>query len=134
MSTVQQLSNAWNALRSAAVGRGMSLPDGMSSELSDEVARSWEEWRAWLAEQGPLAEAQREITLLGEGREWADRYDALAEQVTAATGKSLPSSPSSPIEQVTSQIGVKLAPWALAVFAGAGVVLAAKLFGGVRTR
>ncbi len=134
MTTVQQLSNAWNELRSAALGRGMSRPAGVSSELADEVGRSWEEWRAWLTAQGALAEAQREITLIGEGREWADRYEALAAQVTRATGKRLPSAPSSPIEQTAQQIATKLTPWAMLLFAGAGVVIAAKLLSGVRTR
>lgn len=133
-TTVQQLSNAWNELRNAALGRGVQLPAGMSSELADEVGDAYDRWRAWLSEQGALAEAQREITLIGDGREWADRYEALAEQVTRATGKRLPLAPSSPIEQAAEQIGTKLTPWALLVFAGAGVVIAAKLFGGVRTR
>jgi hypothetical protein len=124
-TTVQQLSDAWNALRAAAVGRGFALPQGVSSELSDEVEQSWAQWRAWLDEQGALAEAQREITLLGEGREWADRYEELAERVSKATGKRLPSAPSSPIEQVATQAIAKLSPWLAAIAVGAGVVLAA---------
>jgi hypothetical protein len=131
-TTVQRLSDLWNELRNAALGRGTKLPAGMSSELADEVADAWEEWRAWLADQGAMAEAQREITLLGEGREWADRYDELADQVSRATGKKLASAPSSPVEQVISQAAGLASPLALALFVGAGVVLATKALSGVR--
>jgi hypothetical protein len=134
MTTVQQLSNAWNELRNAALGRGVALPAGMNSELADEVAHAWEQWRAWLAEQGALAEAQREITLLGDAREWADRYEGLAEQVTKATGKRLPLAPSSPVEQVISQAAGIASPAALALLVGAGVVLAVKALSSVRGR
>lgn len=131
-TTVQQLSDAWNQLRNAALGRGTQLPAGMSSELADEVADAWEDWRAWLVEQGALAEAQREITLLGDGRDWADRYEELAAEVTRATGKRLPSAPSSPVEQVVSQAAAIASPFALALFVGVGVVFASKALSGVR--
>lgn len=130
-TTVQQLSDAWNALRNA-VWRGTKPASGVSAELASEVKTASEQWRAWLAEQGWLSEAQREITLLGDGREWADRYEQLAEQVTRATGKRLPLAPSSPVEQVLSQAAGFASPLALALFVGAGVVLAAKVLSGVR--
>lgn len=134
MSTVQRLSDAWNALRNAALGRGVSLPKGVSSELADEVGSAYDGWRAWLAEQGALSEAQREITLLGEGREWSDRYEQLAAEVTKATGKRLPAAPSSPVEQVASQAWRFTSPYALALLVGAGVVLAAKALSSTRQR
>lgn len=133
-TTVQKLSDAWNKLRNAALGRGTQLPAGMSSELADEVGQTYEQWREWLEEQGALGEMQREITLLGEGREWADRYEQLAAEVTRATGVVLPMAPSSPLEQVAEQVSVKLAPAALALFVGVGVVLTAKALSGMGAR
>lgn len=133
-TTVQQLSDAWNALRNAALGRGSSLPPGMPSELADDVGAAYDAWRAWLAEQGALGEAQREITLLGDGRAWADRYEDLAAKVTRATGKPLPLAPSSPVEQAIAQGAGKLAPIAIALGVGAGVVLAWKALSAVGAR
>lgn len=133
-TTVQRLSDAWNALRNAAIGRGAALPAGITSELADEVGETYDAWRAWLADQGAGAEAQREITLLGEGREWADRYDDLAARVSKASGKRLPLAPSSPVEQALGQVSSLVSPAALAVFVGAGVVLAAKLLSSARAR
>ena len=134
MTTIQQLSEAWNALRNAALGRGTALPAGMPSELADEVGLAFEQWRIWLDEQSALGEAQHEITLAGEGREWADRYAALAKEVSAATGKPLPETPVAPVERVATQTVEAIKPWASLVLVGAGVGLAVAALSFVRGR
>lgn len=132
LTTVGKLSEAWNALRNAALGRGVELPAGMNSELSDEVGTAYEGWRAWLQEQGPLSEAQREITLAGAAGEWADRYEVLAAKVTAATGVKLPAVPTTPVERAAEQAGAVLRPWASLVVFGVGVTIGVALLRSMR--
>lgn len=81
----ETLTAAWNALRNAALGRGVApLVD---AALAAEVGQRYEGYRAWLADvtrqYGPAAYVQ--VELVG-GQRWIDEYRELARRVAAVRG------------------------------------------------
>lgn len=69
--TIAELTQAWDDLRNAALGRG-TMPN-VSRALAETVGRYYEEFRAWLADAGPLEELAPSIT----AAQWIGRYRAL---------------------------------------------------------
>jgi hypothetical protein len=135
MTTLQELSDRWNLLRNAALGRGTSTPKGISSELADEVGAAYDGFRAWLIGwQGPLSEVQSQALWAGPAGAWADRYVELAQKVTEATGVALPGRPEPVAQQAAREMASAAigSPLAIALFVGAGAVLAWKLLAGLQ--
>lgn len=66
--TVNELSEAWNQLRNAALGRGTK--PNVSPDLAGRVAREYERWRAWRADADPTDDLMASLT----ARAWVDRY------------------------------------------------------------
>jgi hypothetical protein len=76
--TLNELSNAWNDLRNAALGRG-TTPQ-VPAPLAAKVGREWTAFRRWLAEQGVL----EDIFASAVSQAWVQRYRVLLAQVRAA--------------------------------------------------
>lgn len=78
--TIEQLSTAWNNLRNAALGRGVTPI--VSPELAIEVGTQYEAWRAYLADKSAAAWIPLSPTSFVED-EWVQRYRALVAKVQA---------------------------------------------------
>lgn len=122
-TTLQQLSDRWNLLRNTTLGRGNTLPKGVSPQLAETVGEAYEHFRAWLIGwQGPLAEVTSEAVLTGEAAEWADHYVELAAEVSRATGKPLPGRPVPTAQQAIHDVASAVLPTAVLVAGGLVVV------------
>ena len=125
--TLTELSDAWNALRNAALGRGVAplVPE----PLAGDVARQYEAWRAWLAKQGPLTGPLD----IAEGVEWIQRYRKLLSRVQKAgqtPAKVLPRGVIEASLEVATNLRRSIA-WGLV---GTGVGVALFLIGQSRSR
>jgi hypothetical protein len=76
MITLTEFSNAWNDLRNAVMGRGVSKPPNISQQLYDSVGNYYERFRTWLQQQGPITE----ITTAIGATEQMTTYRQLANQ------------------------------------------------------
>lgn len=73
--TLNDLAEAWNQLRNAALGR--STTPLVNAALATEVADAYEAFRAWLGEQGPIESMIETPT----ARAWLERHNELRAQV-----------------------------------------------------
>lgn len=85
--TLQQLSDAWNALRNAALGR--TAQAAVPAQLAEQVGRAWEAFSAWLADQGPFSEVLGRLVGDSDAAQWVELYNELRVQV-AAQGRAVP--------------------------------------------
>jgi len=126
-----ELSDAWNTLRNAALGRGTS--PNVPAELANDVGTQYEAWRAWLEGLGPLSGTlQQELVddpISSQAYPWLLKYRALAKRVRAA-GVEFASPDRSLLEQLPElpdKIGDAL--WSVAIgIAVVSIPLAALLF------
>lgn len=129
--TLAELSTAWNDLRNAAFGRG-TVPR-VSRALAETVGRYYEEFRAWLADAGPLEELAPSVT----AAQWVGRYRALwkmlqAEGKAPALGLTLPPSWNEQIAAdaeaaATAAASAARAGWGLLELGFAALVIGAPL-------
>jgi hypothetical protein len=119
--TLQQLSDAWNALRNAAQGRGVVAP--APAELAAEVAREHEAFRAWVLALGPFDTIKLELVNGAELEHWVKLYNALRARV-AAVGIVVPAELSEP-RSALGELGdtARTALWVAALGAGLAIVL-----------
>ena len=76
----QKLSNAWNDLRNAVIGRAAMKPANVPQSLYDSVANYYERWRKALAAH-TLQDALLPIATYAQ---WVEIYRRLAAQASAA--------------------------------------------------
>lgn len=130
MNTLGQLSDAWNALRNAALGRGTTPL--VSASLAAAVGTDYESFRSWLAAKGPAVDLQAQFTFDDATAGWVDRYESLAVLVTNETGKQLPATPIPALQQgVRTAITIAAPPLAIAAVLG---ILAYAAINGARRR
>ena len=90
---LQELNSAWNRLRNAALGRGVTPL--VPAELADRVGKRFEAWREWYdIESGPFADAIPSVA----ADEWIAEYRTLAAEVKAAGVDPGPALPETPFE------------------------------------
>jgi hypothetical protein len=79
-----ELQTAWNELRNAALGRGVTPL--VPQPLADRVGNTYERWRVWLANFPPwkLQEILIDPVTAPEPWAWLKQYRALSAEVTAA--------------------------------------------------
>lgn len=85
--TLQQLSDRWNELAVAGLGRGSGAP--VDGALAMRVRTQYEAFRAWLVSQGPLDELRERVLASDDGARWVRSYNELRELV-AAQGRAVP--------------------------------------------
>jgi len=78
VTTLQDLSDAWNALRNAALGRGVrpNVPPGLAERVATDYAR----WRLWYRDQDPFVT----LTDIRDGVTWIRLYRNLLTAVEKA--------------------------------------------------
>lgn len=76
--TLQELSDAYNALRNDALGRG--LTPNVPAALASKVGNTFDRFKAWLANAGPLTDVVADAVALP----WVNEYRGLATEVQAA--------------------------------------------------
>lgn len=76
---LQELSDAWNSLRTDALGRGGLTPN-VPKPLADRVGNAFERWRKWLGNAGPIDDMIAEVSAAS----WLSEYRGLAAEVAAA--------------------------------------------------
>jgi hypothetical protein len=91
---VTDLSEAWNNLRNAALGRGTT--PHVSPGLADTVGMQYERWRAYYAASGPLDDVFTSYS----ASEWLAIYRKLVADVRAE-GVKVEALPRAPWEKIT---------------------------------
>lgn len=76
--TLDDLSEAWNELRNAALGRGTAPI--VPAPLAADVARQYGQWRAWHAAQDALVMPHD----IADGVRWIQKYRKLLSRVSSA--------------------------------------------------
>jgi hypothetical protein len=76
--TLNELSDAWNALRNSTLGRGTN--SRVPEPLADRIGRRYEAFRAWLADEGPSGDILTSYT----ARKWIGEYRSLLEAAQRA--------------------------------------------------
>lgn len=102
--TLQELSDAWNALDVAALGRGTTAP--ISPALAARAQRESREFRAWMSELGPFDELRERVIASDAARSWVGRYNALRLAV-AQEGRAVPGElelPKGALDELTSTL------------------------------
>ena len=77
---LSEFSARWNDLRNAVIGRGVTLPQGVSQDFADRVGNVYLRWRKYLA-QMPAPMALLPTAALAE---WVQQYRLLADEALAA--------------------------------------------------
>jgi hypothetical protein len=90
--TLAELSEAWNGLRNAALGRGTT--PAVSAPLAAEIGDQYDAWRKWVGNAGPMSDVLTSAT----GSEWVDRYRTLDAKARAEGVSGFDSLPTSPFE------------------------------------
>jgi len=123
--TLQELSDAWNELRNATLGRGVT--PNVSAPLATRVANTYERWRSWLANATPLTDIAADLTAAG----WLDEYRQLvaAAKAEGVIVTALPTTFGENVSSAAAYTGKTLAVVAAAAVLGLLYVLAA---GGAR--
>lgn len=78
--SIDELSTAWNNLRNAALGRGVT--PNVSAALANDVGTAYEQWRAYLADKTASAWLPISPTSAVEDV-WVQRYRLLVARVQA---------------------------------------------------
>lgn len=127
---LQELSDAYNALRNDALGRGTQPL--VSPALALRVGNTYDRFKAWLATAGVIDDMLADATAHG----WVDEYRALASAVLAEGVKI-----SAPMPTTFGEVVAKTAASAagfgqalLIVAAAIGLPLIFVLAGGARRR
>jgi hypothetical protein len=122
--TLGELSEAWNALRNAAWGRG-STPTIEDHALANDVAEGWKAWRRYYEKAGFTDDFLPSVA----ASEWVDRYRALAARMADAGHPQLAAValPKTPFEQAASAV-----KWGVGLLVGLSVatLLASLIRGG----
>lgn len=124
--TLQELSDAWNELANAGLGRGTRAP--VDAALAAEVKSAYERFREWLADLGPFDEIRERLVSSDASAWWVAKHNALRAKI-ARQGRAVPDAlavPSSIFDDVAS--GSRHAFIGLAVF-GVGLAAAAYAWG-----
>jgi hypothetical protein len=95
---LQELSDAWNALRNDALGTGVT--PRVPKQLADRVGNTYERWRTWLGNAGPIDDMIAEVS----ASTWLADYRALASEVAAAGVKLSAPLPTTLGESVSSAV------------------------------
>lgn len=138
---LQELSDAFNALRNDALGRGTTPL--VSPLLAAKVANVYERWRTYLGNAGVLDDVFADVTAAG----WVKQYQALAAEVqgegklkTAPTGLNFKSKLQDVTEDVSSAAiavaneAARMGQAMLLVAAAIGLPLLFVMMGGARRR
>ncbi len=122
--TLTELSDAWNELRNATLGR--STTPVVSAQLAERIGNTYERWRTWLASAGPMQDIAADLTAAG----WLNEYRSLV--VAAKTeGVSVNALPATFGETVSSAAGdIGKVVYAVAAVAALGLLVS--LFGRAR--
>ena len=123
MTTLQQLSDSWNALRNAALGRGVDplVPPGLASSVGD----NYEQFREWVAALGPFDAVRESVLTSEEALGWIEQYNALRLAVQAA-GRPVPAALTAS-RGILGDVAHTVQSIALIVAVGAGVALMMRL-------
>jgi hypothetical protein len=78
--TLEGLSEGWNNLRNAVLGRGTDPPKGVPAVLVSRVANAYDRWRAWYVNEGLAASLVSDVRQLG----WLAEYRELVAEAKAA--------------------------------------------------
>lgn len=106
--TLDDLSQAWNDLRNAALGRGVKPI--VAEPLASQVGNAYERWRQYLASAGP----SQDLVPSATAWPWLQQYRELASKVSAA-GVQFQALPVQPLEQASSFYGDTVRTVAIAV-------------------
>lgn len=119
--TLTDLSDAWNVLRNAALGRG-TKPIA-SPALADKIGNAYERWRKWLETASPV----QDIVPSATAWSWLQEYRALVAEAMAE-GIKVDALPGQPLEAVASFASTTITTVAIAVAAIGLPVVALMLF------
>lgn len=125
---LQELSDAYNALRNDALGKGVK--PNVPQALADRVGNTYERWRTWLANAGVIDDVLADVT----ASQWVTDYRTLAADVAAAGVKLSAPLPTTLGENVSSAAAsiTKLGQTAVIVVAAVSLPLLFLLLGGKR--
>lgn len=120
MTSIDELSAAWNKLRNAALGRGTTPK--VKPELAKRVGDTFEAWRRWQESIGPLDTLFAQAAYTDNLKQWQARGEALRAEVEAELGVKLPAFPDPVAQQVvTHALETVLPTVGLLVAAGVGL-------------
>lgn len=78
--TLEGLSEGWNNLRNAVLGRGTQPPPGVPVVLAGRVANAYDRWRTWYTNEGLAASMVSDL----RQQAWLAEYRTLVAEAQAA--------------------------------------------------
>jgi hypothetical protein len=131
-----ELSDGWNNLRNAVIGRGVEKPAGVSTELYRATGAAYDEWRAFYTQNLALLQSYGAVELVDlPASTWVKRYRELESWARAdgikflspgGVSTALKESPTETAERVTTDLGRKLEVGLVIVALGFGALIALK--------